>query len=64
MGQENQFEPGWEVPNDGIYVEIGEHPDSRNLRRPRKIHLQKGDAFPLTGNKNRKWTRYKGHHSG
>lgn len=64
MGQHNQFEPGWEVPNDGVYVEVGEHPDSANLRQPQKVQLRKGDAFPITGNKNRKWTKYRGHHSG
>jgi hypothetical protein len=57
MGQENQFKPGWEVPNDGEYVEIGEHPDSGNLHNPRKIRLHKGDTFPETTNTNRKWTR-------
>ncbi|GGJ01503.1 hypothetical protein GCM10010885_08380 [Alicyclobacillus cellulosilyticus] len=63
MGQHNQFEPGWEVPNDGEYIEIGEHPDSGNhIRNPRRVRLRKGDTFPETTNGNRKWTRVRGHH--
>jgi hypothetical protein len=57
MGQHNQFEPGWQVPNNGDYVEIGEHPDSGNLHQPRKIQLKRGDKFPETSDPNRKWTR-------
>ncbi|WP_419670142.1 YjzC family protein [Alicyclobacillus macrosporangiidus] len=57
LGQNNVFEPGWEVPNDGWYVEIGEHPDSQNLHNPNRVYLKKGDAFPHTRNRNRKWTR-------
>ncbi|QSO54469.1 YjzC family protein [Alicyclobacillus curvatus] len=57
MGQHNQFEPGWKVPNDGEYVEVGEHPDSNNLSHPKKVRLRKGDIFPHTTNGNRKWTR-------
>lgn len=60
MGQHNQFEPGWEVPNDGVYVEVGAHPDSGNLKDPRKVHLNKGDTFPDTTNPRRKWARAKG----
>ncbi|MCF8564044.1 YjzC family protein [Alicyclobacillus tolerans] len=57
MGQHNQFEPGWEVPNDGVYQEIGEHPDSGNLPDARRIKLKRGDVFPKTSNPNRKWSR-------
>lgn len=64
MGQHNQFEPGWEVPSDGTYVETGEHPDSGNLLQPRVVRLKRGEVFPVTRNKNRKWTRRKGHHNG
>lgn len=63
MGQHNQFEPGWEVPNDGEYVETGEHPDSRNLKNPKHVHLEKGETFPSTSDPDRKWTRVKGHHA-
>jgi hypothetical protein len=58
MGQHNQFEPGWEVPNDGFYIEIGAHPESGNLKEPRKIYLKKGDKFPDTRNPRRKWTKF------
>lgn len=58
-GEHNQFEPGWEVPNDGVYREIGEHPDSEGIQHARELHLHKGDRFPRTTNGNRKWTRVK-----
>lgn len=64
MGQHNQFQPGWVVPNDGEYVETGEHPDSGNLHDPKRVRLRRGDTFPLTSNPNRKWTRIRGHHQG
>lgn len=57
MGQHNQFEPGWEVPDNGEYEEVGEHPDSQNIHEPKRLRLQKGDTFPKTTNPNRKWTR-------
>ncbi|MCL6444082.1 MAG: YjzC family protein [Alicyclobacillus sp.] len=65
MGQHNVFEPGWEVPNDGEYVEVGEFPDSGNhIHTPRRVRLSKGDTFPMTKNPTRKWTRVRGHHTG
>lgn len=64
MSQHNQFEPGWEVPNDADYVEVGEHPDSANLKDPKQIHLHKGDIFPKTTNAERKWARIKEHNAG
>ena len=57
MGQHNQFKPGWEVPNDGEYVEVGEHPESGNLLKPRRVRLNRGEKFPSVGNKDRKGTR-------
>lgn len=61
MAQHRQFEPGWEVPNDGTYVEVGEHPDSAGIHNPKQVHLHKGDLFPGTTNGNRKWTKVKPH---
>ncbi len=63
VGQHKQFEPGWEVPNDGFYIEVGEHPDSASIRDPRKVHLKRGDTFPATSNHNRKWVRMKAHNT-
>jgi hypothetical protein len=63
MGQHRQFEPGWEVPNDGDYIEIGEHPDSAGIHNPNIVHLHKGDYFPHTTNRERKWARVKPHNT-
>ncbi|OLN22525.1 YjzC family protein [Domibacillus antri] len=54
MGQNNQFKPGQKVPNNGVYVEIGETGSSVN--DPQKIKLEAGDPFPDTKNHNRVWT--------
>jgi len=61
MGQHMLFNPGWEAPNDGEYIEVGEHPDSAGIHHPKKIHLDKGDKFPETSNPDRLWTRIKPH---
>jgi hypothetical protein len=58
-GEHNQFEVGWKAPNDGVYREIGEHPDSEGISHPREIHLKKGEPFPEPTNAHRKWTRVK-----
>ncbi|WP_420535288.1 YjzC family protein [Alicyclobacillus herbarius] len=63
LGQHKQFEPGWEVPNDGFYIEVGEHPDSASIRDPQKVYLKRGDTFPETSNGNRKWVRMKNHNA-
>jgi hypothetical protein len=57
MGQQNQFEPGDKVPNNGWYVEIGERSEVTGITNPRRVHLQRGDRFPDTANEDRKWTR-------
>ncbi len=63
MGQHHQFEPGWEVPNDGDYIEIGTHPDSAGIHHPKKVHLRRGQIFPHTTNGDRKWVRMKAHNT-
>ncbi|MFB5190271.1 YjzC family protein [Alicyclobacillus fastidiosus] len=59
MGEWSEFNPGYEVPNTGVYIEVGEHPDSGDLTAPQRVHLHKGDKFPRTTNGNRKWRRIK-----
>ncbi|QQE80193.1 YjzC family protein [Alicyclobacillus sp. SO9] len=61
MAQHQQFEPGWKAPNDGDYIEVGEHPDSAGIHDPQTVHLRKGESFPRTRNGNRKWARVKPH---
>jgi len=57
MGEKTEFEPGDRVPNDGKYIEIGENDFHMGINDPKIVTLQKGDAFPDTINKNRKWTK-------
>jgi len=59
MGQNNQFKHGDKVPNNGIYIEIGE---TRSMvQDPKQIHLEAGMSFPPNTNKDRVWTRHKRH---
>lgn len=53
MGQNHQFVPGQKVPNNGIYVEIGE--TGSMVQNPKSIKLKAGDSFPQASNQNRKW---------
>ena len=62
VGQRNQFEPGDEVPNNGIYVEIGERADVTGVKDPKMVKLERGDRFPKTTNVDRKWSRKKSEH--
>lgn len=55
MGENRQFVPGQEAPNDGEYIEIGE--TGVNVMDPQIVRLRKGDRFPDTTNHNRKWAR-------
>ncbi|EPZ43573.1 YjzC family protein [Alicyclobacillus acidoterrestris] len=59
MGERSEFNPGYKVPNTGVYIEVGEHPDSDGLTAPKRVRLHKGDRFPTTTNENRKWHRVK-----
>lgn len=53
MGQNRQFRAGQKVPNNGIYMEIGEEGDS--VMNPKQVKLKAGDRFPENSNHNRKW---------
>lgn len=57
MGEYTQFKPGDKAPNSGTYIEIGEDDFHMGINNPRSVTLEKGDTFPETTNKNRKWHR-------
>lgn len=59
MGEETRFQPGDEAPNNGFYTEIGEGHHVSSVQDPQIIHMQRGDRFPETTNKNRQWTLHK-----
>lgn len=61
MGEKTEFEHGDTAPNNGTYIEIGENDVHMGINDPKQIVLKKGDTFPDTKNKNRKWTK-KGNH--
>jgi hypothetical protein len=57
MGERSEFEPGWKVPNDGVYMEVGEDQFHMGIENPQIVDLKRGDRFPDTRNHNRKWVR-------
>jgi hypothetical protein len=57
MGEWTQFRAGDAAPNDGEYMEIGENDFHMGINNPKIITLHKGDSFPETTNKDRKWKR-------
>lgn len=59
MGERTQFEPGDEAPNNGFYIEVSESGHAAPVKDPQMIHLERGDHFPETTNRNRKWTHKK-----
>lgn len=59
MGEWSEFKSGYTVPNDGVYIEVGAHPDSGDLSNPKRVRLHRGDHFPNTTNTDRKWRRIK-----
>jgi hypothetical protein len=56
MAQKTQFRPGDEAPNNGFYIEVSEARHRPPVRDPQTIHLEKGEHFPETANKDRQWT--------
>ncbi|MBN2981166.1 MULTISPECIES: YjzC family protein [Cohnella] len=58
MGEWSEFEPGDRAPNDGVYIEIGEASFHTGITDPKRVHLKKGERFPETQNKNRKWKKF------
>jgi len=61
MGERTEFNPGDEVPNDGVYVEVGENDHIMGIEDPKRVTLKAGSTFPETTNHNRKWKRDKRH---
>lgn len=59
MGEWTRFEPGHRAPNDGVYIEDGEDSFHMGIENPQKVRLKKGEKFPETRNKDRKWKRMK-----
>lgn len=57
MGEWSEFEPGHRAPNAGRYREVGEKDRIMGINDPQIIELEKGERFPKTTNKNRKWVR-------
>ncbi|AIQ66192.1 hypothetical protein D3C81_133460 [compost metagenome] len=58
MGEQTEFEEGHRAPNPGLYVEVGEARSFHTqIQNPRHIQMKKGDTFPETSNKNRKWKK-------
>lgn len=57
MGEKSEFEPGDKAPNDALYIEIGEIGFPTQIQNPQQIRLNKGDTFPATTNKDRKWKK-------
>jgi len=57
MGEKTEFEPGDKAPNNGEYIEVGEADFHMGINDPQIISMQKGDTFPETKNKDRKWKR-------
>ncbi|HEX7056492.1 MAG TPA: YjzC family protein [Bacilli bacterium] len=59
MGEWSEFEKGDRAPNTGEYMEVGENDFHMGINDPKIVSLKKGDKFPDTTNKNRKWIRKK-----
>ncbi|KOS01713.1 YjzC family protein [Paenibacillus polymyxa] len=57
MGEKTEFEPGDKVPNDGVYMEVGEKSFHTEIQNPQQVTLERGASFPETANHNRKWKK-------
>lgn len=57
MGEQTEFNPGDRAPNDAVYMEVGECSFHTEITNPKQIKLKKGDHFPETTNKDRKWKK-------
>ncbi|OZB93724.1 YjzC family protein [Paenibacillus sp. XY044] len=57
MGEKTEFEPGDKAPNPGVYMEVGENSFHTEINDPKRVELAKGDTFPETSNKDRKWKK-------
>ena len=58
MGEQTEYEKGDKAPNPGIYTEVGEARSFHTqIENPKRITMKKGDTFPETSNKDRKWKK-------
>ncbi|MNH81898.1 hypothetical protein D3C87_1173400 [compost metagenome] len=58
MGEQTEFEPGDKAPNPGTYTEVGEARSFHTqIQDPKRVELERGDIFPETSKKNRKWKK-------
>ncbi|MDH6445296.1 hypothetical protein M2110_003838 [Paenibacillus sp. PastF-4] len=58
MGEKTEYEKGDKAPNPGMYTEVGEARSFHTeIQNPQHIKMEKGDTFPETSNKNRKWKK-------
>ncbi|MGZ9585957.1 YjzC family protein [Paenibacillus marinisediminis] len=57
MGERTEYNPGDRAPNDAIYIEVGEVSFHTEIMNPKQIKLKKGERFPDTTNKDRKWKK-------
>ncbi|MNF14221.1 hypothetical protein D3C80_2163500 [compost metagenome] len=58
MGERTEYEKGDRAPNPGIYTEVGEARSFHTeIQNPKRITMEKGDIFPDTTNKKRKWKK-------
>ncbi|MED5018205.1 YjzC family protein [Paenibacillus chibensis] len=57
MGEKTEFEPGDKAPNPGVYMEVGEASFHTEIQDPKMITLERGETFPETKNKDRKWKK-------
>ncbi|MBW5448787.1 YjzC family protein [Cohnella sp. CFH 77786] len=59
MGEQTEFKPGDQAPNDGVYIEVGENDFHMHINNPKRIKMRAGGRFPETTNHNRIWKRFK-----
>lgn len=58
MGEWTEYRAGDRAPNDGKYIEVGESSFHMGINDPKRVTLIKGEQFPATSNKDRKWKRF------
>ncbi len=58
MGEKTEYEEGDKAPNPGVYTEVGEARSFHTqISNPKRITMERGETFPETTNKNRKWKK-------
>ncbi|WP_379137669.1 YjzC family protein [Paenibacillus sp. sgz500958] len=58
MGEQTEYEKGNKAPNPGLYTEVSEARSFHTqIKDPKVIEMKKGDTFPETSNKDRKWKK-------